>query len=227
MFGEQRYLVKFNSTKYYLLLIKQKQKKIKNTKNVSEWNNVWKPRATKLHVHIFKISVNLLIPALSWNKSNIILLILHWLLWLLIHLTLLTFTILTQSPEQNSEAAAGGVLKDFANFTGKHLCWSLFFTNLQAFRSTLLLKRYSYTYVFLWNLRNSYEHLFERTIEWLLLCINHFIISWFLLFTTVHVFHSYKWLLLYYATKTIELMTREAVSFQEVFHWTKFLAFES
>ena len=157
MFAEQRYLVKFNSTKYYLLLIKQKQKKIKNTKNVSEWNNVWKPRATKLHVHIFKISVNLLIPALSWNKSNIILLILHWLLWLLIHLILLTFTILTQSPEQNSEAAAGGVLKDFANFTGKHLCWSLFFTNLQAFRSTLLLKRYSYTYVFLWNLRNSYN----------------------------------------------------------------------
>ena len=157
MFAEQRYLVKFNSTKYYLLLIKQKQKKKKNTKNVSEWNNVWKPRATKLHVHIFKISVNLLIPALSWNKSNIILLILHWLLWLLIHLILLTFTILTQSPEQNSEAAAGGVLKDFANFTGKHLCWSLFFTNLQAFRSTLLLKRYSYTYVFLWNLRNSYN----------------------------------------------------------------------
>ena len=32
---------------------------------------------------------------------------------------------------------------------------------------------------------------------------------------------------LYYAIKTIELMTREAVSVEEVFHWTKFLAFES
>ena len=32
---------------------------------------------------------------------------------------------------------------------------------------------------------------------------------------------------LYYAIKTIKLMTREAVFFEEVFHWTKFLAFES
>ena len=32
---------------------------------------------------------------------------------------------------------------------------------------------------------------------------------------------------IYYAIKTIELMTREAVSFEEVFQWTKFLAFES
>ena len=30
-----------------------------------------------------------------------------------------------------------------------------------------------------------------------------------------------------YSTQTIELMMREAVSFEEVFHWTKFLAFES
>ena len=55
--------------------------------------------------------------------------------WLLIHLILLTFTILTQPPEQNSEAAAEYVLKNFANFTGKHLFWSLpFFTKLQSFR---------------------------------------------------------------------------------------------
>ena len=26
-----------------------------------------------------------------------------------------------------------GVLKNFAHFTGKHLCWSLFLTRLQAF----------------------------------------------------------------------------------------------
>ena len=45
----------------------------------------------------------------------------------LIILCLLTLTILTQSPEQNSYATPRRVLKNFANFTGKHLCWSLFF----------------------------------------------------------------------------------------------------
>ena len=33
--------------------------------------------------------------------------------------------------------------------------------------------------------------------------------------------------ILYYAIKTIELMTGETVSFEEVFYRTKFLAFES
>ena len=45
---------------------------------------------------------------------------------LLIYHILLALTILTQPPEQNSEAAAGVVSKDFANFTGKHLCWVSF-----------------------------------------------------------------------------------------------------
>ena len=42
-----------------------------------------------------------------------------------------------------------GVVKNFANFTGKHLCWSLFLITLQVFRPTTLLKRYSNTDVFL------------------------------------------------------------------------------
>ena len=42
-----------------------------------------------------------------------------------------------------------GVLKNFANFTGKYLCWSLFLINLQALRSATLLKRNSNTAVFL------------------------------------------------------------------------------
>ena len=40
-------------------------------------------------------------------------------------------------------------LKDFAIFTEKHLCWSLFLITLQALRSTTLLERDSITYVFL------------------------------------------------------------------------------
>ena len=58
-------------------------------------------------------------------------------------------TILTQSLGQNLEAAAKGVLKKFENFTRKQLCWSPFFTKLQAFRLAILLKRDSYKGVFL------------------------------------------------------------------------------
>ena len=48
------------------------------------------------------------------------------------------------------------VLKNFANFIGKHLCWSLF---------VILLKRESVTGVFLRNLQNLYicNTLFHRT----------------------------------------------------------------
>ena len=64
-----------------------------------------------------------------------------------------------------------GVLKNFANFTRKHLCWSLVFTKLQAFRTATLLKK------------DSEEHLFSRTSERLLLCIDYFIMYWFLQYT--------------------------------------------
>ena len=38
-----------------------------------------------------------------------------------------------------------GTVKNFANFTGNHLCWSLFLIMLQVFRAATLLKRYSNT----------------------------------------------------------------------------------
>ena len=40
------------------------------------------------------------------------------------------------------------VFKNFAIFTGKHLCWSLFLIKFQAFRLATLLKRDSDTGVF-------------------------------------------------------------------------------
>ena len=42
-----------------------------------------------------------------------------------------------------------GVFKNFANFTGKHLCWSLFLITLEVFKPATLLKRYSNTGAFL------------------------------------------------------------------------------
>ena len=38
-----------------------------------------------------------------------------------------------------------GVLRNFANFTGKHLCWSLFLIELQTFKPAALFKRDSNT----------------------------------------------------------------------------------
>ena len=130
-------------------------------------------------------------PALSWNECIIML------LKYIDFYTLITYnyklTILTQPPEQNSQAATGGVLNNLANFTGKNLCWSLLFTKWLAFRAATLLKKDPYTGVFLWNFRNSEEHLFWRTSERLLLWIDYFIIYWFLQSPRVHVFRfSFK-----------------------------------
>ena len=46
------------------------------------------------------------------------------------------------------------VLEHFANFTGKHLCSSLFLIKLQVFRPATLINWGSSKSVFLWNLRN-------------------------------------------------------------------------
>ena len=43
------------------------------------------------------------------------------------------------------------VLKNFGNFTGKQLCWSLFLIKLQSWRPETLFKRDSNTGVFLWS----------------------------------------------------------------------------
>ena len=59
------------------------------------------------------------------------------------------------------------VFKNFANFTGKHLCWSLFLIKLQAFRPAAFLKRDSNTGVFLWSLRNFYNTFFTEHFRWL------------------------------------------------------------
>ena len=95
--------------------------------------------------------------------------------------------------------------------------------------SATLLKGDSCTGAFLWNLRNSKEHLFSRTSKRLLLCIDYFIMYWFLQSSTVRFsfLQITSSFLLYYAVKTIDLMTLKAVSFEEVLYCKKFLAFES
>ena len=55
------------------------------------------------------------------------------------------------------------VLKNFAIFTEKHLCWSLFLRNLQVLKPASLLKEHSNTDVFLWILQSFKNSLFYKT----------------------------------------------------------------
>ena len=61
------------------------------------------------------------------------------------------------------------VFKNFAIFTRKHLCWSLFVTKLSAYKpATNLLKRDSNTSIFLLILLNFKNSLFVEHFWWLL-----------------------------------------------------------
>ena len=89
---------------------------------------------------------------------------------------LLTLTIMTKPPEQNLEAVTGDVFKNFANFTGKHLCWSFFFTKLQAFRPATLLKE-TPTQVFSCEICEIHKNTYLKyNCERPLLCIDFFMI---------------------------------------------------
>ena len=112
--------------------------------------------------------------------------------------TLITYNyILTYT--YNSYAAVGAEYIRSRRRCSKKLCKfhrkapvleSLFYkvTSLQACNVT----KSGLLGVFLRNLRNSEEHLFWRISERLLLCIDYFIIYWFLQSSTAHVLYFYK-----------------------------------
>ena len=58
-----------------------------------------------------------------------------------------------RSSHRNSSVKKG-VFRNFASFTGRQLCWSLFLIELQTFRPAALLKIDSNTDVSLWNLQD-------------------------------------------------------------------------
>ena len=62
-----------------------------------------------------------------------------------------------------SHSIKKAILKDFVRFTGKHLCWSLFFNKLAGLSPVTLLKRNSNTDVFLRISINLEGVLFWRT----------------------------------------------------------------
>ena len=55
------------------------------------------------------------------------------------------------------------VLKKFANFPGKHLCWSFLFDEVGGLRSATLSKKRFRHRCFLWTSQKFYEYLFCRT----------------------------------------------------------------
>ena len=62
------------------------------------------------------------------------------------------------------------ILKNFANFTEKHLCWSLFLVELQPWRSTTLLKKRLHCSCFPENIANFLRTAFcLEHLQWLLL----------------------------------------------------------
>ena len=79
-----------------------------------------------------------------------------------IHLEFLTTLMLSRISSCTQMSFKIGILKDFAKFTEKNLCWSLFLIKLYICRPATLLKRDSSAEVFLWILQNFYEYLFKR-----------------------------------------------------------------
>ena len=65
-----------------------------------------------------------------------------------------------------------GVCNNFANFTGKHLYWSLFLKKLQAWRSETLLKQKLHHSCFRVNIKKKFKNTFSMEyLRWLLLKI--------------------------------------------------------
>ena len=62
-----------------------------------------------------------------------------------------------------------GVLKNFANDTGKYLCWSLFLIMLQGLNFATFLKRDSNWSVFLWSMQIFRTPILKNICKWLLL----------------------------------------------------------
>ena len=83
------------------------------------------------------------------------------------------------------------VLKNFANFTGKHMCCSLFFIKLQVFMPATSLKGDSNTGIFLWKreiFKNTFFEEYLRTTAFVVSFSWH--LFWSLFLINLQVFRS-------------------------------------
>ena len=70
------------------------------------------------------------------------------------------FNLLQKQPPEVFHKKA--ILKHFVIFTGKRLCWGLFFNKVTGHQTCIFIKK-RLQHVFLWILGNLLEHLFWRT----------------------------------------------------------------
>ena len=69
-----------------------------------------------------------------------------------------------------AEAATGGVLRNFAKLTGKHLCQGLFFNKVAGLRSAILFKKRLWHRCFPLNFAKIFKNtFFTEHLRWLLL----------------------------------------------------------
>ena len=179
MFTEKRYLVKFNSGKKYLLLIKQKQKKSNIPKRI------WMKPCLKTSNDKSSCPLTTSGIILEWMQHDTIDHTLTFVHWWLIYLMLLTLTIM--APEQNSEKVAWAVFKILQS-----TCLRVFFYKVASLQACNVIKKETPTQVFFCEICEILKPILKNICEQLLLCIDNFIICWFLQLTTVHVFHFYK-----------------------------------
>ena len=92
-------------------------------------------------------------------------------IWLKCKIPLLFFLIIFYYISFDQQSSAD-VPKNFLNVTGKYLCWSLFLIKLQALRPPFLLKRYSNTGGFFFQISKIFKNtFFKEHLQWLLLYI--------------------------------------------------------
>ena len=75
-------------------------------------------------------------------------------------INVVSFDKILQKRNRRCSTTRKPILKNFAIFTGKHLCWSLFLSKLQAVRPAILSNTNYNTGIFLWMWRNFQDHLF-------------------------------------------------------------------
>ena len=151
---------------------KSKKKKKKNQKhpNVSKWNHGWKTGVTKVHALTF------LYHTIDYTWTFI-----HW---LLTHLILLKLTTMKHEFRSSRRIILKKFLISFYKVAGLQVC------NIAAsnfVKKTLLHRCFPVKFD-----KFSKTPILKNICERLLLCIDYFIIYWFLQFTTVYVSHFYK-----------------------------------
>ena len=129
--------------------------------------------------HIFRTSIYFKIPALSSNECYIII----DFYTLITYTFCITYTYNYQKQPLEVSCKVKSCI-NFAKFTGKHLCQSLFFNKVAGLRPAILLKKRLWHKCFLWLFKKFQRISFFAKHRWAassnLACTDYLFIYWFL-----------------------------------------------